>query len=105
MSLVKIRLLGLAMGDRETLKKTPSIVSRELSGEVILFPLYKNSSEMNYIYSLNETGAEIWNLIDGKRTLLEIKKAVMKKYDVDEKKLSKELKELITDLRSIDAIR
>ncbi len=42
----------------------PSIVSRSIAGEVILVPIKKNVGDLESIYTLNDTGARIWELID-----------------------------------------
>jgi hypothetical protein len=38
---------------------------------------------MNSVYTLNETGAFIWELIDGKRNVEEIINSVTDEYDID----------------------
>lgn len=92
------------MNDKKVLKKTDKVVTREIEGEVILFPLYKSSKDMNYIYTLNETAAAFWSLIDGKKTLARIKEKLLNAYSVDEKTLIKQMDGLIKDLKTIKAI-
>lgn len=93
------------MNDKKVLKKTDKIVAREIEGEMILLPLYKSSKDMNYIYTLNETAAAFWSLIDGKKTLARIKEKLLNAYSVDEETLIKQMDGLIKDLESIKAIR
>ena len=38
---------------------------------------------MNSVYTLNETGAFIWEQIDGKRSIEEIINALTEEYDID----------------------
>ncbi len=38
---------------------------------------------MNSVYTLNETGAFIWELIDGKRNVEELINALTEEYDID----------------------
>jgi len=84
-------------------RKNNDFVAREIGGEVILMPLHSSSSELDYIYTLNETASCLWSLIDGKMTLSDIKGRIMDRYEVDEAKLDKELNEIIKDLCSIKA--
>ena len=92
------------MDEKKVLKKSSQIVTREIEGDMILLPLYKSSKDLNYIYTLNETAAAAWELLDGKTSLGEIKKKLMGKYDISEEKLDKQLNELIKDLRAIKAV-
>ena len=92
------------MDEKKVLKKSPQIVTREIEGEVILLPLYKSSKDLSYIYTLNETAAVAWGLIDGKKTLGQIKTKLMNEFKVSEGKLTKQLNTLMKDLRSIKAI-
>ena len=92
------------MDEKRVLKKSPQVVSRKIEGEVILIPLYKSSDDLSYIYTLNETAVSAWELIDGKKRLGRIKEELMKTYDISDEKLTKQLDELIKDLKSIKAI-
>jgi len=90
--------------EKKVFKKSGQIVTREIENEFILVPLYKSSKDLNCIYTLNETAAFAWRLIDGKRSLGQIKGQLMDKYEVSEAKLTKQLDELIKDLKSFKAI-
>ncbi|MDD5069869.1 MAG: PqqD family protein [Candidatus Omnitrophica bacterium] len=92
------------MQAKKIFKKTDKIVTRDIEGEVILLPLYKSSKDMNYIYTLNETAAAFWNLVDGKKTVSAIAKEILAIYDVSEEILAKEIDALVKDLKSIKAI-
>lgn len=88
----------------KTLKKSSKIADREIEGEMILVPLYKSHDDLSYIYTLNETAAAAWKLINGKRTLSEIKGKLLNEYDISAEVLDGQLKELIKDLKEIKAI-
>ncbi|MFH1380825.1 MAG: PqqD family protein [Candidatus Omnitrophota bacterium] len=75
-----------------------------MEGAVILLPLYKTSKEFSYIYTFNKTSSAAWDLIDGKRTLGDVKEELLDKFEVSEEKLEKELDEFIKDLLSIKAV-
>jgi hypothetical protein len=93
------------MDGKKVFKKGSEIVTREIGGKVILMPLSKSADRKTYLYTLNETAAAIWELIDGKRTVDQLKKNLMEKYEISEAKLDKEIEGLCTDLKSIKAIR
>jgi hypothetical protein len=51
--------------------------------ECIIVPLADNIADMNSMYTLNETGAFIWEKIDGRNSIGTIIEALMNEYDVD----------------------
>jgi len=87
------------------LRKNPDIVSRTIEDETILMPVYKTSDEINCIYTLNDVGARVWELIDGKRSLEKIKKTLSKEFEATEKELDKELSAFLKDLKEIKAVK
>ena len=63
--------------------KSPSIVTRKTGNEYVLVPVANNIADMNSVYTLNETGAFIWELIDGERNVEDLIEAVINEYDID----------------------
>ncbi len=66
-------------------QKDPNIVFRRIADEFILVPIRQKVADLNCIYVLNEVGALIWELIDGKKSLAEILGRIIAAYDVDPK--------------------
>ena len=92
------------MNAKKILKKSSNMVAREIEGKIIFMPLSRSSKNINCIYTLNETAAAAWNIIDGKISLGEIKDKLMAKFNVKEKTLEKELDQFAKDLKSMGAI-
>ncbi|HOW41124.1 MAG TPA: PqqD family protein [Bacteroidales bacterium] len=63
---------------------SPSVVTRKTGSEYVLVPIANNIADMNSVYTLNETGAFIWDQIDGKRDLNEIILKLTGEYEIDE---------------------
>ena len=84
--------------------KDPSIVSRQIVGEVILVPIRKNVGDLESIYTLNETAAFAWGLFDGEHTLGEINDLMVSEYEIDEEAARQDLVELVEQLSSIGAL-
>ncbi len=86
--------------------KSRNFVSRKISDEIILVPIKREAGELDAIYNLNnEVSVRIWELINGKRSLKEIKQKILEEFDVTEQKLLQDLKEFIKDLENIGAIK
>ena len=62
---------------------SPNIVTRKTGNEYVLVPVTNNIADMNSVYTLNETGAFIWELIDGEKNVGEIINAVTEEYDIN----------------------
>jgi hypothetical protein len=67
------------------LSQSNSVVTRKTGNEYVLVPITNNIADMNSVYTLNETGAFIWEHINGKRSVEEIILALTNEYDTDYK--------------------
>lgn len=63
--------------------RSDSIVTRKTGNEYVLVPVANNIADMDSVYTLNETGAFIWELIDGKRCVEDLIDALIEEYDTD----------------------
>jgi hypothetical protein len=73
------------------LKHSPTIVTRKTGNEYVLVPITDNIADMNSVYTLNETGAFIWEQINGRRNLEEIISAFIKEYNIDKETAAKDV--------------
>lgn len=86
-------------------QKDPSIVFREIAGEMILVPIRQNVGDLESIYTLNETAARIWALMDGQRTVQEIRDEIVKEFEVEADEAQRDLAELLEQLESVGAVK
>lgn len=93
------------MDEKKVLKKSAQIVGRKIEDKTVLLPLSKSNEKRQVIYTLNETASLAWELIDGKRTLGQIKEKLMEQFNVSEKRLEDQIDSLVKDLKSIKAIQ
>jgi len=77
---------------------SPDIVTRKTGNEYVLVPIANNIADMNSVFTLNETGAFIWELIDGKRNIEEIIIALTEEYDIDNRSASEDVVSLINNM-------
>lgn len=63
--------------------QSPSIVTRKTGNEYVLVPIANNIADMDSVYTLNETGAFLWEQLDGKKTVKDLINALISEYDVD----------------------
>jgi hypothetical protein len=86
-------------------RKETSVVFREIAGECILVPLRNRTSRVDSLYTLNEVGARIWQLVDGKATVQEIKDVILQEYEVSSAEAEKDIEELVQQLELISVLR
>jgi hypothetical protein len=84
--------------------KSDSIVSRKIADEFILVPIRQNVGDLESIYTLNETAARIWELIDGKIRVEEIREKIVEEFDVTSEEAEKDIIEHLQQLEEIKAI-
>jgi hypothetical protein len=84
--------------------KNENFVYRRIGDETVLVPIKDNVGDMGSIYNLNEVGAFIWERIDGRRRLTDIKEMMIAEYDVGSAEVEKDLLELIEQLEEIGSI-
>ena len=85
-------------------KKNDSIVSRKIADEYILVPVRQNAGDLESIYTLNETAARIWELVDGKIRVRAIKERMVQEFEVTPEEAEKDLIEHLLQLEGIKAI-
>jgi hypothetical protein len=79
-------------------RKSESSVFRKIGDECILVPVASSVADVNSIFSLNETGAAIWDLIDGKRNLRDIVAEIEGEFEVQGQEVEADVISLIREL-------
>ena len=84
---------------KTVVSKSHSIVTRKTGNEYVLVPVANNIADMNSVYTLNETGAFIWEHIDGIRCVKELIEALVEEYETDEKTAADDVFSFISDMK------
>jgi len=85
--------------------KDPSIVFRKVAEEFILVPIKQKASEVESIYTMNEVASRIWELIDGERSLRDIKEIIIREFEVSPEEAEEDLVDFTKQLAKIGAVR
>lgn len=80
------------------LKKADNIVTRKVMDETLLVPISGELASMDNLYSLNETGAFIWESLDGARSLAEIGGQLEQLYDINLEIIKGDVLEIASEL-------
>lgn len=85
-------------------KKRDEIVSREIAGETILVPIKGKLADMQRIFALDHVAEYIWQQLDGKTKVEDIRTSVMELYDIDREQAEADVSEFIDELMEAELI-
>ena len=75
------------------------VVAREIEGEIIIVPLVAGIGDLeDELFTLNETGKAIWELLDGRRSLQEVARKLSEKYATEPEKIQTDVLGLVGEL-------
>jgi hypothetical protein len=92
-------------GPKTILSRSPSVVTTKTGNEYVLVPVANNIADMNSVYTLNETGAFIWEHINGENSVVDIINEMMEEYEVDFITASEDVYSFIDDMSKYLIIR
>ena len=93
---------GLSLND--CFRPSPTVVSRQIAGEMILVPLRQRAADLDALFTLNETAAEAWLLLDGQRSLQQVADLLAQRFVIEPQEAGQDLLELAAALIDIGAI-
>jgi len=80
---------------------TPSgdVVAREIAGEVVIVPLVAGIGETDDdLFTVNNTGREIWRRLDGTTTLREVADDLQARFEAPREVIEKDVQGFIDEL-------
>ncbi len=80
------------------LAPSDDVVSRVVDGELIIVPLDAGVGDADDLFTLNETGAAVWELLDGERSLAEVVDEVACRFDAPRSEVEADVLEFAADL-------
>ncbi|MDO9325108.1 MAG: PqqD family protein [Methanoregula sp.] len=80
-------------------QRSEDVVTREIMGELILVPLTSGIGDMeDEIYTFNETGRAIWELLDGRKSVREIARELEALYESPDGEIERDVQGIIAEL-------
>jgi hypothetical protein len=76
-----------------------SLVARDLAGEKVIIPIRGKVGDLGSIYTLNGVANEIWNLLDGERSVSDIVNRLQQEYEVDPATLAADIRRLLDEMQ------
>jgi len=79
--------------------RSADVVAREIEGELILIPIAAGGGDIEEsLFTLNETGRAIWDLLDGRRSLAEIASSLQSEYEDRDQGIQEDVLGLVSEL-------
>jgi hypothetical protein len=85
-------------------RHAPNLVARRVADEVLVIPICASGAEVRSIYSLDEVGGRIWELMDGQRSLAEVEATLVAEFETDAETAARDLRDFVAQLTAIGAI-
>src|ERR1700730_4668085 len=90
--------------DSRIFVRSQSVVSRRVSGETLIVPVRGKVGDLASIYSFNEVGSLIWQLLEMPRDVSELVSAVEREYDVDPQRARQDVLKFLNEMLSVDLV-
>jgi len=84
--------------------KDESIVARRIGDEFILVPIHQKAGDVDSIYTLNEVGARVWDLLDGQTPLREIRDTIVEEFEIGPEEAEADLLAFVGQLARVGAV-
>jgi len=80
-------------------RKSEDIVARDVHGEFIIIPVIAGIGDLeDELFTLNNTGRDIWDRLDGRKKLREIGKDLSREFDEPLKEIEKDITGFVREL-------
>ena len=80
-------------------------MSRKIAGEYILVPIRQSAGDLDSIYTMNAVGGRIWELLDGQRSVSDLKDIIVEEFDVSLEEAEEDIKTFLDQLTSMNVVR
>ncbi len=85
--------------------KNPDIIFRKIADEFILVPIRQRAVDLKCVYTLNQTAAFLWELIDSKQSVAQITDKFITEFEVDFRQAQADVSEMIFQWESLSLIQ
>jgi hypothetical protein len=85
--------------------KGTDLTTRRIAGETLIVPVRGSVGDLDAIYTLNEIGSRIWQLMDEPRNLKQIAVAISAEYDVTEAEAERDVLELLASMEAAGLVQ
>ena len=85
--------------------RNEDIIFRKIEDEYVLVPMFASSDEVEHIYNLNKVGTDVWERINGKRTVGDIINDLIGEYEATPEQITKDVLDFLNDIYGSKIVR
>lgn len=85
--------------------KSPDVVFRKIADEYVLVPIRQKASDLQSIYTLNDTAAFVWESIDGAKDILQIRDKMLEEFEVESSQAEPDIIDILSQLEELSFIK
>lgn len=81
------------------MKVRKDFVLRETAGDYVIIPTGRTEQSFDGLITVNEVGADLWNMLQSEVTFDDLLRGILTIYDVDEETAEEDIREFLDTLR------
>jgi hypothetical protein len=85
--------------------RSQDFIFRKIVDETILVPIRQNVAELNCIYSLNEIGTMLWQLLREPQTPADLQAFILREFEIPADQAYKDVQAFLDQLLSYGALQ
>jgi len=78
--------------------RASTVAWRRVADEVVLVPVCRSVEGLDSVFVLNEVAGRVWELLDGRRRMSDIRDAIVREFEVDPPEAGADLMEIVGEL-------
>jgi hypothetical protein len=91
--------------EKKSYSKKNDFVTRCITDETIIVPVRGGVGDLNSIYTLNEMGTRIWELMNDQTDIDKMAEIISSEYEVSIEQAKKDIAEFLSSLESVGLIQ
>jgi hypothetical protein len=84
--------------------RSQSVVSRRVAEETLIVPIRGKVGDLASIYSFNETGSLIWQMLEIPKSLVELIEVVEAEYPVEHEQAERDATQFLNDMLAVGLV-
>jgi hypothetical protein len=90
--------------EKKSYSKKDDFVTRCITDETIIVPIRGGVGDLNSIYTLNEMGTRIWELMNDQTDIDKMAEIISSEYEVSIEQAKKDIAEFLSSLESVGLV-
>lgn len=85
-------------------KKSGNVVSRVVADEAIVVPIRRGAADMDAIFTFNDSGTALWNMVEANRSSTEMSEYLQREYGLSAEQAMADTHAFLSDLAAAGLI-